>query len=105
MVSKHPRLGGLVTIGVITIAAFVGYHAILAIDGKLSDEYTFAPNSSSDDKFITVLVNGTPHDISMNHQITLHTTSLSALNPIFVEVELFPTVKFKDDDNKKWEQG
>ena len=102
--SKHPRLGGLVTIGVIAIAAFVGYYAILAIDDKLSEVYTFAPNSSSDDRFITVLVDGALHDISMNHQITLHTTSLSALNPIFVEVELFPTIKFKDDDNKKWEQ-
>ena len=102
--TKQQTISFLVNWVVLATVLYMGLNAWDAYHGKFNTKYDFTPPTLSDDTFMAGLVkeHNLQYNVSLDHNIVLHTTSLSAQNPIDVEVRVFPSAKYRDNIPNQW---
>jgi hypothetical protein len=104
--SKYPKFRIWVTIGVIALIVFVGINAIRAYNGEFDKNYEYTPIEHSSDTLITgIMKNDEEFKISVNYNLKMNTTSLSAQNPLFAEIHIYPSQKYTEIISNQWERG
>ncbi|MEW6605625.1 MAG: hypothetical protein AB1351_13190 [Thermoproteota archaeon] len=86
---------------VLVIVAVIGWYAYLTYTGEFDHEYEY-PAPTAAGGFITGLPPDTPPELNIS--VVFNTTSLSAQNPITVEVRLWPTEDFKRYKPDPWDE-
>lgn len=100
--SNHPILRILVTAGLIALVMYIGLQAIWVYEGKYDKPITYAPPLITQDNFFIGTNQDGSFNVSLSHELTLTTTSLSAQNPIYVEMIVKPSDNYVEHVPDQW---
>lgn len=100
---EHPRLNFTITIVIIGLSITFGILAVVSFLGEFNEPYTFTYPEVSNDRFLITTYQEEEVRISMNTQMNLTTTGLSAQNPIKVDVRTYPSTKYTETIPNQWQ--
>ena len=100
--TKYPKLRNLVTAGLLLLVMYIGVQAYYVYDGKYDTIITYAPPLITQDNFFIGNNQNGSFNVSLSHELTLRTTSLSAQNPIDVEMIVKPSDNYVEYIPSQW---
>lgn len=89
--TTYPTAEKFITVGILILVGIIGLFAYQIYDGKYDPVYHYTPQEKIMPSFFIYKTQEGEVHLSFDYFIHFHTTSLSAQNPIFVEVKVYPT--------------